>query len=31
VFSASYPALNPWRHPWLYHFLDARGWIPYGG
>jgi hypothetical protein len=29
VFSASYPAWNPWRHPWLYNFLEARGWVLY--
>ena len=30
VFSASYPAWNPWRHPWLYNLLDALGQVPYG-
>jgi hypothetical protein len=29
VLSASYPAWNPWRQPWIYHLLDAHGWIPY--
>jgi hypothetical protein len=29
VASASYPAWNPWRHPWLYRWLDALGQIPY--
>ncbi|MBX7106539.1 MAG: hypothetical protein K1X57_20860 [Gemmataceae bacterium] len=29
VFSASYPALNPWRHPWIYNWMDALGLIPY--
>ncbi len=29
VFSAAYPAWNPWRHPWLYDLLEARGWIKY--
>jgi hypothetical protein len=29
VLSVSYPAWNPWRHPWLYNWLDAQGWIPY--
>jgi len=29
VLSASYPAWNPWRHPWLYDFLQAHGWINY--
>lgn len=30
VFSASYPALNPWRHPWIYNWLEFSGLIPYG-
>ena len=29
VLSASYPAWNPWRHPWIYNFMESRGWIPY--
>ena len=29
VMSASYPALNPWTHPWIYHFLDSRGVMQY--
>jgi hypothetical protein len=29
VLSASYPAWNPWRHPWLYNLLEAQGWIKY--
>ncbi len=29
VFSASYPAWNPWRHPWLYDLLQAYGLINY--
>ncbi len=29
VLSVSYPAWNPWRHPWIYRFMDAQGWIPY--
>jgi hypothetical protein len=29
VFSASYPAWNPWRHPWLYDLLQTNGWIHY--
>jgi hypothetical protein len=29
VLSVTYPALNPWRHPWLYKFLETRGWINY--
>ncbi len=30
VFSASYPAWNPWRHPWLYNWMEYSGMIPYG-
>jgi len=29
VFSVSYPAWNPWRHPWLYNWLESGGYIPY--
>jgi hypothetical protein len=29
VLSASYPAWNPWRHPWLYNALQALGWVRY--
>ena len=29
VLSVSYPALNPWRHPWLYKFLETHEWINY--
>jgi hypothetical protein len=29
VFSASFPALNPWRMPWLYQLLESYGWIHY--
>jgi hypothetical protein len=29
VFAVSYPGWNPWRHPWLYDFLQAHGWINY--
>ncbi len=29
VISASFPAWNPWRHPWIYRFLDSQGLIPY--
>lgn len=29
AFSASYPAFNPWRHPWLFRLLDSYGLIPY--
>lgn len=30
VFSVNYPSWNPWRHPWLFNWLEAYGWIPYG-
>jgi hypothetical protein len=29
VISVSYPAWNPWRHPWLYDLLEWRGLLPY--
>jgi hypothetical protein len=29
VLSTSYQLWNPWRHPWIYTFLEARGWIRY--
>ncbi|MBY0522117.1 MAG: hypothetical protein K2R98_01890 [Gemmataceae bacterium] len=29
VLSASYRDWNPWRHPWIYEFMDWVGWIPY--
>jgi hypothetical protein len=29
VLSVSYPAWNPWRHPWFYDFLESQGWIRY--
>jgi hypothetical protein len=29
VFSMSYPAWNPWRHPWLYNLLESGGYIAY--
>jgi hypothetical protein len=29
VISVSYPAWNPWRHPWLYNFLEYLGLMPY--
>jgi hypothetical protein len=29
VLSASYPAWNPWRHPWIYTFMESQGLIPY--
>jgi hypothetical protein len=29
VLSVSYPQYNPWRHPWLYNFLEAQGLVDY--
>ena len=29
VFSASFPALNPWRMPWIYQLLESYGLIRY--
>jgi hypothetical protein len=29
VLSASYPTWNPWRHPWIYNWLESTGCIPY--
>jgi hypothetical protein len=29
VVSVSYPQYSPWRHPWLYNFLEAHGLIKY--
>ncbi|MFL5244833.1 MAG: hypothetical protein ACJ8FY_22255 [Gemmataceae bacterium] len=29
VFSASYPAWNPWRHPWLYNLLTEMKLLDY--
>jgi hypothetical protein len=29
VVSASYALANPWKHPWLFDFLQSRGWIRY--
>jgi hypothetical protein len=29
VVSVSYPQYSPWRHPWLYNFLEAHGLIRY--
>jgi hypothetical protein len=29
VLSVSYPEYNPWRHPWLYNFLEAHGLLKY--
>ncbi|MCS7159233.1 MAG: hypothetical protein RMJ19_02070, partial [Gemmatales bacterium] len=27
--SVAYPAWNPWRHPWLYNWMETLGWIRY--
>ena len=29
VLSASYSDWNPWRHPWIYNWMEAGGWLPY--
>ncbi len=29
VFSASYPALNPWSHSWIFDYWSDLGWIRY--
>jgi hypothetical protein len=29
VLSVSYPAWNPWRHPWIYNLMIALGWPGY--
>jgi hypothetical protein len=29
VLSASYPSWNPWRHPWIYDWMEAYGLLPY--
>jgi hypothetical protein len=29
VVSVSYPAWNPWRHPWLFDWMASQGWITY--
>jgi len=29
VLSASYADWNPWRHPWIYNWMEAGGWLPY--
>jgi hypothetical protein len=29
VLSVSYPEYSPWRHPWLYNFLEAQGLVNY--
>ena len=29
VLSASYTDWNPWRHPWIYNWMDSNNWLPY--
>jgi hypothetical protein len=29
VLSVSYRDWNPWRHPWVYNFLESHGWLGY--
>ncbi|MGH7222312.1 MAG: hypothetical protein ACRELF_03725, partial [Gemmataceae bacterium] len=29
ILSAHYWNWNPWRHPWIYNWMDNRGRIPY--
>jgi hypothetical protein len=29
VVSAAYPAWSPWRHPWIYNWMQHHGWIRY--
>ncbi|MBM4068135.1 MAG: hypothetical protein FJ271_04230 [Planctomycetes bacterium] len=29
ILSVSYPAWNPWRHPWIYRLMEALGWQGY--
>lgn len=29
VFSAAYPVVNPWRHPWAYQLCEYMGWLKY--
>lgn len=29
VMSMNYSDWNPWRHPWIYRWMDAQGLIPY--
>jgi hypothetical protein len=29
VFSAAFPSINPWRHPWLFQLLEYLGWVRY--
>jgi hypothetical protein len=29
VLSASYSDWNPWRHPWIYNWMESNGWLSY--
>jgi hypothetical protein len=29
VLSASYFDWNPWRHPWIYNWMESNNWLPY--
>jgi hypothetical protein len=29
VFSVHWEATNPWRHPWIFVWLEEWGWISY--
>jgi hypothetical protein len=29
VLSMHYQSWNPWRHPWVYNWMETRGWIRY--
>jgi hypothetical protein len=29
IVSVSFPAWNPWRHPWIYQLMEALGWPGY--
>lgn len=29
VMAMNYQAWNPWRHPWIYNLMEARGWPGY--
>lgn len=29
ILAMSFPAWNPWRHPYIYRWMDAQGLIPY--
>jgi hypothetical protein len=29
IMSMNYQSWNPWRHPWLYNWMESRGWVRY--